>query len=188
MSRAYAPGTQPVEDLVVSRMRRRHLNRVLDIEAENYPRPWSMTLFLSELAQPESRSYFVAEHGQEMIGYGGLMFANDEAHFTNMAVTTAFQGRKVGSRLFYVLMSESLARDVEAIVLEVRKSNVLAQAIYERFGFVPVDTRKGYYIESNEDAIVMALENPTSDEYRAKLAVIRAGLGEIAGDWEAPAS
>lgn len=183
MSRAYAPGTLPLEDLVISRMRRRHLNRVLDIEAEVYPRPWSMTLFLSELAQPDSRSYFVAEHGPDIIGYGGLMYANDEAHFTNVAITSELQGRKVGSRLFYVLMAESIERAVEAIVLEVRMSNVLAQAIYTRFGFVPVDTRKGYYIESNEDALVMALENPTSEEYRAKLATIRSGLGDIAGDW-----
>ena len=183
MARAYAPGTPPLGEVVVSRMRRRHLNRVLDIEAEVYPRPWSTTLFLSELSQPESRAYFVAEYGDALIGYSGLMFANNESHLTNAAVTPGYQGRKVGSRLFYVLMAESIARKVEAIVLEVRMSNVLAQKIYRRFGFEPVDTRKSYYVETNEDALVMALENPGSQEYLARLEEIRAGLGEIAGDW-----
>lgn len=186
MSRAYAPGTPPLGEIIVSRMRRRHLNRVLDIEAEVYPRPWSTTLFLSELATPETRSYFVAEFGRELIGYCGLMFANNEAHFTNAAVTPQYQGRKVGSRMFYVLMSEAIARKVEAIVLEVRMSNVLAQKIYTRFGFNPVDTRKGYYVETKEDALVMALEEPDSPEYLAKLAGIRADLGEMSGDWSIP--
>lgn len=167
-------------------MRRKHLNRVLDIEGEVYPRPWSMTLFLSELAQPESRAYFVAEFGHDLIGYAGLMFANNEAHFLNAAVTPGYQGRKVGSRLFYVMMEEAIAREVEAIVLEVRMSNVLAQKIYTRFGFEHVDTRKGYYVETKEDALVMALENPTNPEYRRDLDVIRAGLGDIAGDWASP--
>jgi ribosomal-protein-alanine N-acetyltransferase len=187
VARAYAEGTAPLEDLVIERMRRRHLNRVLDIEAEVYPRPWSTTLFLAELAQPDTRSYFVAEHGPHVIGYGGLMFANNESHFTNMAVTTDFHGRKVGSRLFYVLMMESIAREVEAIVLEVRVSNVLAQAIYRRFGFVEVDTRKGYYVETKEDALVMALEDPGSEEYLKRLAEVKAGLGDIAGSWSTPA-
>ena len=183
MARSYAPGTPPLDEVVVSRMRRKHLNRVLDIEGEVYPRPWSMTLFLSELAQPESRAYFVAEHGQSLIGYCGLMFANNEAHFLNAAVTPGYQGRKVGSRLFYVMMEEAITRKVEAIVLEVRLSNVLAQKIYVRFGFEHVDTRKGYYVETKEDALVMALENPGNESYLRHLAEIRASLGEIAGDW-----
>lgn len=183
VARAYAPGTPPLKEIVVARMRRSHLNRVLDIEAEVYPRPWSMTLFLSELSQPESRAYFVAEHGRELIGYCGLMFVNNEAHFTNAAVVPGYQGRKVGSRLFYVMMAESITRKVEAIVLEVRMSNVLAQKIYRRFGFEPVDTRKGYYVETKEDALVMALENPGSQEYLSRLEAIKADLGDIRGDW-----
>ena len=41
-------------------MRRRHLRSVLRIEAAVYPRPWSLSLFMSELALRSTRAYYVA--------------------------------------------------------------------------------------------------------------------------------
>jgi ribosomal-protein-alanine N-acetyltransferase len=42
-------------------MRRRHIPQVLDIERRVYPRPWTMTLFLSEIVQRSTRFYIVAK-------------------------------------------------------------------------------------------------------------------------------
>src|SRR5260370_19120208 len=54
-------------------MRRRHVRGVLRIEQQVYPRPWTMSLFLSELALRSSRAYFVARIGRDVVGYGGLV-------------------------------------------------------------------------------------------------------------------
>ena len=51
-------------------MRRRHLRAVLKIEQQVYPRPWSTSLFLSELALRSSRAYFVARVGRDVSGWG----------------------------------------------------------------------------------------------------------------------
>jgi [ribosomal protein S18]-alanine N-acetyltransferase len=50
-------------------MRRRHLRSVVRIESQVYPRPWSHSLFVSELALRSSRSYFVARVGRDVVGY-----------------------------------------------------------------------------------------------------------------------
>ena len=59
-------------------MRRRHLRSVLRIESQVYPRPWSLSLFLSELALRTSRAYFVARVDGVVVGYAGIMFSGDD--------------------------------------------------------------------------------------------------------------
>lgn len=158
----------------LTRLRRRHLRKVLAIEARVYPRPWSMSLFLSELAQKSTRTYLVARHDGDVIGYAGMMFTGKEAHVTNIAVDPDFHGRKVGSRLLLTLVTEALARGADNISLEVRVSNGAAQSMYRKFGFNVAGVRKGYYIETNEDALLMVVENALSTEYRLRLQRIRA--------------
>ena len=175
-----------MEPVIYSRMRRRHLNRVLDIETEVFPRPWALALFMAELSLPKARSYFVAETGGQIVGYTGEMFNDRECHLTNLGVTTSHQGLGIGTKLFYILIAEAIARGSASIGLEVRHSNHPAQGIYERFGFRAVDRRRGYFIESGEDALVMVLENPTSDETRARMAELYEKIGPIPGDWSEP--
>ena len=174
MAIARLPEPDEIAEIEITKMRRRHLRRVLAIEAQVYPRPWSASLFLSELAQRSTRSYIVARHEGDVVGYAGLMFTGLEGHITNIAVDPAFQGKKVGARLLLTLVTEAIARGAENISLEVRVSNLPAQKMYEKFGFSVVGTRKGYYIETNEDAFVMVVDEARSNEYRARLMGIRA--------------
>lgn len=163
-------------DVELTRMRRRHLRRILAIEGRVYPRPWSASLFLSELAQRSSRSYLVARMHGLVVGYAGMMFAGREAHVTNIAVDPDLHGRKVGTRLLLALVTEALARGSTQISLEVRVTNSAAQAMYDKFGFEVAGMRKGYYIETNEDAYVMVVASPLSTEYRERLQTIRTEL------------
>src|SRR6185369_13890187 len=70
----------------VAPMRRRHLRGVVRIEAQVYPRPWSHSLFVSELALRSSRSYVVAKVGRDVVGYAGLMMSLTDGHVTTIAV------------------------------------------------------------------------------------------------------
>jgi len=160
----------------ITRMRRRHLRRVLAIEAKVYPRPWSTSLFLSELSQRTTRTYVVAKTEGEVVGYAGMMFTGREAHVTNIAVDPECHGRKVGTRLLLYLVTEAIARGAEILSLEVRVSNEVAQNMYEKFGFGAVSVRKGYYIETNEDALVMVVDDARSTNYRLLLQKIREEL------------
>ena len=163
-------------DVEITKMRRRHLRKVLSIESRVYPRPWSTSLFLSELAQRNTRTYLVARHGPEVVGYAGMMFTGREAHVTNIAVDPDWHGQKIGTRLLLRLLTEAIARGAEILSLEVRVTNDVAQSMYEKFGFSVVGVRKGYYIETHEDALVMVVEDAASTEYRHRLTAIRAKL------------
>lgn len=176
------PRRESLTDLEILRLRRRHLNEVIAIEADVFARPWSTAYFLQELSKP-NRSYFVAEHEGEVIGFGGMMFPSaDAAHALNVAVTPAFHRRQVGTRLLCALMMDAIARGVETIYLEFRVGNVAGYSIYPKFGFEIVDTRKGYYFETGEDGIVMALKDAQSQESRTRLKAIVESLGGIKGD------
>lgn len=170
------PFYEPIPEIELTRMRRRHLRKVLAIESRVYPRPWSPSLFLSELAQKSTRTYLVARHEGEVIGYAGMMFMGREAHVTNIAVDPDAHGRKVGTRLLLTIITEAIARGAQLVSLEVRISNHVAQAMYEKFGFSIVGTRKGYYIETNEDAFIMEAPEIGSTPYRMRLMQIRSEL------------
>src|SRR5256885_11223045 len=109
--------------VMVQPMRRRHLRSVLRIEQQVYPRPWSSSLFLSELALRSTRAYYVARVGRELVGYAGLMMTLDEGHVTTIAVDPRRHRSKIGTRLLLVLARDAIARGATALTLEVRMSD-----------------------------------------------------------------
>ena len=175
MATAKAREPEPLTVHIVA-MRRRYLRSVLNIETQVYPRPWTMSLFLSELGLRGTRAYFVAKVGRDVVGYAGLMVTIDEGHVTTIAVDPAWHRHQIGTRLLLAVAHEALAREVNALTLEVRVSNTAAQAMYRTFGFSSVGVRKGYYAETNEDALVMWVRNIDRDEYAARLARIADGI------------
>ncbi|MEO7804385.1 MAG: ribosomal protein S18-alanine N-acetyltransferase [Actinomycetota bacterium] len=154
-------------------MRRRHVRSVLRIEALVYPRPWSATLFYQEIARRPDRVYLVARYGMEVIGYGGLMTSGLETHVTTIAVDPDYQRNRIGMKLMIGLIDAAISNEGYSVSLEVRRSNLAAQAMYETFGFRPVGIRKGYYVETAEDAIVMLVEAIDSIQYADRLDLCR---------------
>jgi ribosomal-protein-alanine N-acetyltransferase len=116
---------------------------------------WSAELFWSELADPASRYYVVAETDGQIVGYAGLSVYGDESYVQTLAVATAYQRRGIGTHLLVDLITRARSRGARLIGLEVRADNAGAQRLYARFGFEPVGLRRGYYQPSNVDAVVM---------------------------------
>ena len=164
-------------------MRRRHLRSVLRIEAETHPRPWSLSLFMSEMALRSSRAYYVARVDGLVVGYAGLMMNCDEGHITTIAVDPNWHRRKIGTRLLLVVAREAIRRGARALTLEVRMGNRGAQEMYRTFGFAPAGVRKNYYAETNEDALIMWAEDVYEPDYGHRLdAIDQAVPGETVVD------
>ena len=164
--------TRPAEDglaVHLAPMRRRHLRSVLRIENEVYPRPWSLGLFMSELAIRTGRIYLVARIGPSVVGYAGMLFSGEDGHVTTIAVDPAWHRGRIGTRLLLHLSRRGTEKGAKNFTLEVRMSNEGAQALYRRFGFVPAGMRKGYYVETNEDAMVMWAHDVDQPAYQARL-------------------
>jgi ribosomal-protein-alanine N-acetyltransferase len=182
-ARATAPPTADEARIVLAPMRRRHLRAVLGIEQQVYPKPWTMGLFLGELAKPATRRYLVARSGAVVVGHMGVLYIGDEGHVTTVAVDPVWQRHQVATRLMAAQIHLARARGATAMTLEVRVSNTGAQELYRRFGFAPAGVRKGYYAETDEDALIMWAYDIDSDEMADRLARADASvLGTTAHD------
>ena len=150
-------------------MRRRHLRGVMAIERRVYTRPWSPGLFVAEMADPANRRYLVARLGGEVVGYGGVIVYDGEAHVTNAAVAPEHQRRGIAARILHDLLEGAIELGAETVALEVRVTNWAAQRLYARFGFRPVGVRKGYYQDVREDALIMWADDVRGETFRARL-------------------
>ncbi|HHY47820.1 MAG TPA: ribosomal protein S18-alanine N-acetyltransferase [Firmicutes bacterium] len=131
------------------------LDRVVEIERASFPTPWSWHAFMSELYQNSRSCYLVAVVDGQVVGYVGSWVILDEAHVTNLAVHPDWRRRGIGEALMRALAEVCSARQVKRMTLEVRVSNVGAQRLYDKLGFVKVGIRRGYYHDNREDAIIM---------------------------------
>ena len=163
--------------MTIRTMSRSDVPAVATLERIIYPEPWSARIFFDELGQ-SNRTYIAAIDDGEIVGYGGVMLIEDDAHVTTLAVVPGFRRMRLGTRLLLALVESALSRGARHLTLEVRATNTDAQRLYERFGFAPVGKRKGYY--AGEDAIVMWALDVDADEYGLRLEAIRIDLGSEA--------
>lgn len=133
------------------------LETVLEIESLSFGTPWSRNSFLHELLENERALYLVAKDDSlnEICGYVGMWIIFDEGHITNLAVHPQHRRRGVGSALLNRLAEAGLERGVRFLTLEVRRSNDAAQNLYAKHGFVHMGVRRKYYLDNNEDALIM---------------------------------
>ncbi|WP_274361862.1 ribosomal protein S18-alanine N-acetyltransferase [Paenibacillus thermotolerans] len=141
-------------------MRLEDVPQICEIEIESFTSPWSESAFVNELTQNHFAQYIVMEHEGRIIGYGGMWIIIDEAHITNIAVRTAYRGKKLGERLLAELAVKAYRLGAARMTLEVRVSNIVAQRLYAKFGFRGVGVRKGYYSDNGEDALIMWADLP----------------------------
>lgn len=156
--------------LVIEPMRRRHVREIMAIETQVYPKPWSPGVFSREIDQVRAgtRYYVVGRLDGELIGYGGMMFVDGEAHITNIAVDPRQHRKGIGRHLLTHLVETAIERSCSSMTLEVRVGNTAAIEMYRRFGFAPAGVRQRYY-ENSEDALVMWAHDIDTDEFAERL-------------------
>lgn len=114
--------------------------------------PWSPSYIAADLSNDHSQ-YFFAEENEKIIGFLAISSFMDELEITNLAVLPTCQGKGVASRLLTELSVFS-----GLLFLEVRESNLAAQHLYEKFGFAVYHSRKNYYENPRENALLMRKE------------------------------
>jgi ribosomal-protein-alanine N-acetyltransferase len=138
-------------------MRASDLDEVMAIESAIYSHPWTRGNFLDSLRAAYDCRVWRAEG--ELVGYFILMAAAGEAHLLNLSIAARHQRSGHGRALLREAAELARRRGAASLFLEVRPSNLAAQALYTRFGFRRVSVRKAYYPSHSgrEDALVLAL-------------------------------
>ncbi|MCX7790009.1 MAG: ribosomal protein S18-alanine N-acetyltransferase [Chloroflexaceae bacterium] len=139
------------------------------------PAPPRRSGFLSQLfgafmAQPVQPNVATSA---PIVGYGGLWLSADEAHVTTIAVDPAYRRRGIGELLLNGLIDQAYELGARMITLEVRVSNDAAQRLYLKYGFTVVGTRRRYYTDNGEDALLMSIEALNDPAYRQRLNALR---------------
>ena len=129
---------------------------VSDIERRSYAFPWSHGVFRDCLLA--GYSCIVVEHGDLVVAYGILSVAAGDAHILNLCVDSNYRQLGYGDRLLDEILMRARRADVNEIFLEVRPSNTIAIALYEKKGFRQIKYRPAYYQarEGREDAAVFS--------------------------------
>ena len=141
-------------------MRAEELQAVLAIEHASFSLPWTEDMFLRDLERGELAEILIArsDEGGETAPITGFLcywVVQDEMHINNLAVAPRWRRRGVAMALLTASLDRARARGARHAFLEVRASNVAAQALYRRAGFQAAGTRRRYYSHPVEDAVIM---------------------------------
>jgi ribosomal-protein-alanine N-acetyltransferase len=149
---------------------------VLQIEALSFQSTWPANAFTNELRDNKLAYYFVGRLDGRIVAYGGIWVILEDSHVTTIAVHPDVRGQRLGEELLVHLLDEAIQRDASWITLEVRETNDVAQKLYRKYGFTVVSTRRGYYSDNNESALVMWAGNLRGTLYANRLSALKAAL------------
>jgi ribosomal-protein-alanine N-acetyltransferase len=142
----------PAAAVEIRRLTYADLPQVVAIERRAFTTPWSLAMFVLELSKP-SGICLAATTEDELVGYLVCSRYDTVWHVMNVAVDPDRRRRGIATALIGALL-ERIGPDGQ-VTLEVRRSNVGAQVLYERFGFRSAGVRSRYYADNGEDAVIM---------------------------------
>lgn len=157
-----------MKEVVINLAKQEDVAAILKIDRACLDGFWSEVSYLNELNN-ENSIMFVLDSEGEILGVGAMWLFGEEAHIIMLAVKPEYQNQGLGSALIWQMLKEAHQFGAEWVVLEVRMSNTKAIDLYKRFGFIDVGTRKAYYSNNNEDALVLWCKRVNTPEFEQKL-------------------
>lgn len=137
----------------------RDLQGVLEVEEESFTNPWTRDMYAWEL---QNRSvchiYVIRTPDYAVAGFCAFWLVFDEIHINNVALRPALRGRGLGTALIHHVFAEARRLGAKRATLEVRASNLGARRLYERLGFHASGTRRNYYTNPVEDALILWID------------------------------
>ncbi len=152
-----------VVDIILRPMELKDVEQVYAIDVLSFSLPWSERSYRFELTENSASHPRVAEavnaRGEyQVVGMIVVWIILDEAHIATLATHPAFRRLGIARRLLAEALENGACLGAKKAFLEVRRSNLAAQKLYESFGFVVVGVRPRYYLDTQEDAFLMNLE------------------------------
>jgi ribosomal-protein-alanine N-acetyltransferase len=156
--------TDSLATLSIRYMRLSDLEQVQAIDRISFTLPWPASAFHYELMENKNSLPMIAEidsvnGSKQVIATVIVWMVLDEAHIATLAVLPEYRQHGIGQRLLAKALLEAIQKGAQLATLEVRASNLVAQSLYQRFGFEIVGRRPRYYKDNHEDAVIMTKHN-----------------------------
>ncbi|HUF13098.1 MAG TPA: ribosomal protein S18-alanine N-acetyltransferase [Longimicrobiales bacterium] len=139
----------------IRQMRRADVPAVADLERTTFSMPWSQATFRGLLRRRDVDALIAVDDDNRLVGYTIAWGVYDQGELANICVTPEQLGSGLAPRLLEEVLGRLEARGIRQLFLEVREANVRARRFYERYGFREVGRRRRYYVEPEEDALVL---------------------------------
>lgn len=146
-------------NVICRRMTLADVPAVHAIELKTFHTPWSYQSFVDEMTTNKCARYIVAEADGQVVAYAGAWLVFEEGHITNIAVDEAYRGQGIGLMVTRALLQYAANLGVQYMTLEVRRSNLAAQGLYKKLGFLELGVRKRYYEDNGEDAFLYVCQD-----------------------------
>ena len=144
-------GVLKVEDLTPA-----DIAAVVALERQCFSSPWDEALYAAALGRQFFRLWGIKPAGI-LVGYVSVYHLGAELEIINIAVNPTLRRQGVGGALLRHVRAAAEVSSAERIILEVRRGNAPAIALYASQGFALSGTRPGYYPDTGEDALVYEL-------------------------------
>ena len=132
------------------------LEGVLEVEGESFTNPWTRDMYAWELQNRNvCHIYVVRTEACPVAGFCAFWLVLDEIHINNLAMRAQFRAQGIGTALLHRVLAEARELGARRATLEVRASNSPARRLYERLGFGVAGTRRNYYSNPVEDALIL---------------------------------
>lgn len=155
--------TKPKLQCHIRGMIRKDMNRVLEIESNNFEFPWSEEQFIRCLRQRNCIG-MVAEHGppkdMKVVGYMIYELHRTRLHLLNFSADSTLHRQGIGSAMIGKLKDKLSNQRRSRILLEVRETNLDALLFLRSQGFRAISVLRNYYEDTDDDAILMQYRVP----------------------------
>ncbi|MGZ9235646.1 MAG: ribosomal protein S18-alanine N-acetyltransferase [Anaerolineales bacterium] len=145
--------------LTIRKMTLDDVPAVVDLDQKSFSLPWPERSFRFELTDNPASRCWVAELDGQTVGMIVVWLLVDEAHVATIATHPDFRRKGIAKRLLAHALRRLIDQGAHSSFLEVRESNLAAQDMYRKFGYVETGRRRRYYRDNDEDAILMNLDS-----------------------------
>lgn len=127
------------------------------LHARGFNRAWDRADFEQWLRR-DTAFGVIARRRARSLGMAMALTAGEDAELLTIATHPARRRRGIAVQLLQALDAEAASRGLKRWVLEVACNNLPARRLYERFNFVEIGVRKGYYSSGQDqfDGFVLA--------------------------------
>lgn len=140
------------------------------IEQKSFPTPTKEKVYRYELTENKLAHYqaLTLKHENQverLVGFAGFWIIADELHISTIAVDPPQRGLGLGELLLLNILTLAYEHAAALVTLEVRESNQIAQALYQKYAFEFVGRRLRYYRDTGEDALLMTVNLKSNQQY-----------------------
>lgn len=146
-----------MDNIIISKMQDEDIEEALLTEQSHNIHILSKNI-LKEDIKNKNYNYLVAKNNDgKIIGYIGISYVLDSADIISIVVHKDYTQKGIATLLLQEIFAFAKENNIQKIMLEVRRSNIPAQKLYEKHGFKQIAIRINYY-DNTEDALIYEKE------------------------------